>query len=514
MPTIDSIDALAHFWDDDDPVPEKHQVLYKPFRPQLNPVQGDCYDAIRIHLYNLLHGPRFSGKTVGGVHALIEHCRENFNARAIIIVLTGRQGEEGGVWHKLNHTALPEWRDGCGIAFTEPKTNKYKDLFIWISNRYGSWSKVVMLSMPFEGFVADRIKGMEPTFILVDEAQTLQSDTYFSSIVQQLGRDVKIKHQPIVYCCNPDGPSHWLYKRFFIYPVDDKTGKWNKDYFVKAVPLSDNARHVPEAYIRRLIETTRNNDTEYRRMVLGEWVDAPEGDAIFREDFNETLHMRGNFIKNEGILPVKGIPIVGSWDLGAAHSSIHFQQCVATKDKMFWPVFDELNYVDQYMPYWRLVPKLIQRMQYWCERIGTPFQFMHISDDSAFNQFRATTGSFDHLDVRNLSRDYVMKNNLEDRFVINMLAAPKGAHSVETRVRAEKERLQQGERLVSAMCYKTKEMYLRLEEDKDNRMKPKRSRFLHPFDSVTYAPHFFNSRGRVPRLEVGEVQPQTYKIGG
>src|ERR1041385_4755660 len=219
LPTDAEFEALASVFEEEGyvtPSTEPQGGYYRPYEPKLNPIQRQAYDAIHCHLYNLLFGERYSGKTVVGCHALVDHCRENFNARALVIVPTGRQGEEGGAWHKLNTFIRAEWEQGGQTLFTEPRQNKYKDTYIWISNKYGGWSRVVLISMPFEGFVAPRVKGIEPTFVLVDEAQTLETDTYFKHLVQQLGRDVHIAHQPIVYTANPAGPSHWLYHRFFI----------------------------------------------------------------------------------------------------------------------------------------------------------------------------------------------------------------------------------------------------------------------------------------------------------
>jgi len=267
LPTDAEFEALAAVFEEEGyvaPSTNPHGCYYRPYRPVLNQVQGRAFDQVQLHIFNLLFGERFSGKTWTGCHALVHHCRENFNARALMIVPTGRQGEEGGAWHKLNTSIRAEWEQGGGTVFTEPRTNKYKDTYIWISNKYGGWSRVVLVSMPFEGFVAPRIKGIEPTFILVDEAQTLETDTYFKAVVQQLGRDVHIPHQPIVYTCNPAGRTHWLYNRFFVMPVDDKTGKWNDNYFVQHLPISDNQHNLPAHYWDRVMDACKGDETEYR----------------------------------------------------------------------------------------------------------------------------------------------------------------------------------------------------------------------------------------------------------
>lgn len=486
--------------------PDSHRIKFRYFRPRLNPTQEKIYD--EVARYICAHGERGSGKSIAALHKLVQHCRDTRNALAVIIVDVRRMAEEGGAWHKLQHMVLPEWKRGCGLEYTDQKTNTSKDIFIWISNRFGGWSRVLLLSMPHDTFVKDRVKGIEPSFIFVDEAQTLESANYFKYIVQQLGRRAQAPLQQIIYCCNPAGPSHWLYERFFIFPVTlDENGEpgWNPKYAVFHVPIAENIENLPPGYYENLLEACRGDDTEYRRMVLGEWIDAPEGDALFKDDFVEAKHVRGNFVDKVGLLPIKGYPIIGGYDLGAAHSSIHLQQFIPTQERILWLVFDELNYVDRFTPYPILVPQLLKRMDYWNSRMGVEFDFQHISDNSAFNQWHASTGSFDHQDVERLSGGR-----------IKLIECPKGPGSVETRVRQTKEKLQDVSILISATCPKTPEMFLRLERDKDNFMAPKKkSRFKHSWDSLTY-PHLFygSTRQNKPVPTTAKVSPpQVYTMG-
>lgn len=483
---------------------DQPSIAYKPYRPQMNPIQAYAFGEIQKHLFNLLYGERYSAKTTAGLFALVDHCRENFNARALLIIPTGRQGTEGGAWHKLNTWVRHDYEKNGAAVFTDPKENKYKDLYIWISNRFGGWSRVVMLSMPFEGFVADRVKGMEPTFVLVDEAQGLTSDTYFKHLVQQLGRDPHVPHQPVVYTCNPAGPSHWLYNRFFIMPVDQETGKWNDNYYVQHVPISDNKHNLPKYYWERLIDATKNDEVEYRRMILGEWVDAASGEAIFRNDYNETVHVRGDAIKNVGLIPIAGLPFILGFDLGSAHSAITYQQCIPTKDKLVWIIFDEVVMIDRYMPYRRLVPIVLERLDYWNQRIGQSAEVRAISGDDTFNQWRAKEGSFDNLDVQELSAGR-----------LRLVSAPKGPHTIETRVRLTREKLQGGELLVSAICTKIREMFHKLEENPLNRLCPKpKTRFGHPWDAASYPWLYYAARGgKSLRPTEGEVKPLIYSVG-
>jgi hypothetical protein len=384
-----------------------------------------------------------------------------------------------------------------GLEYTEQCTNTAKDIYLWIENRWGGWSRVLLLSMPVDSLVIKRVKGMEPSFILIDEAQTLDSDTYFSSITQQLGRRPQITtRQKIIYCANPDGPSHWLWNRFWILPVDKETGAWNPRYAQFHIPIAENINNIPEDYWENVKESVKGDPVEEARMMRGEWLDRPTGAALFGDEFKHELHVRPTdrsaAAMGRGILPHKNYPINLSYDLGQAHTVISFQQVIPTKDKVWKVLFDEMDYVGQYIPYAELVPLLIKRMRYWDNfmlgdlKIG-PFGFKHISDNSAFNQFRARDGSYDAWDIEQISRKYVKENSLPEKYIIKMVECPKGNHSIEARVRLLKDALTLEELLVSAQCVKTIEMLNKIEEDPKERLKPKRDKIQdHRFDAATY----------------------------
>jgi hypothetical protein len=190
------------------------------------------------------------------------------------------------------------------------------------------------------------------------------------------------------------------------------------------------------------------------------------------------------------------------WDLGAAHSAVTFEQFIAVKERILWIVVDECIFIDRYLPYSRLVPIVLDRMKYWSARQKFDFKFHHISDEAAFNQYRAREGSFDYKDIQDLSGG-----------AIRMVPAPKGPHSIDTRVRLTREKLQNVDLLISATCTKTHEMFLKLECDPGNPMRPKaKSRFGHAFDSLSYPFIYYAARGEASmRPQVGEVaSPMVY----
>ena len=520
----------------EEPVEEDHKKRWLAgWRPKRNPTQQLGHDTNAIFI--LYDGERASGKTTGALHDLVEHCYLNATLGFVIVKEVG-QATDGGAWSKLMQEILPCWKygnrdrdkhlvdSGLGIDYGTGKSGsdensmldaQTKKPHVWMRAINGGWSKLMLFSLPVAHQVKSKIKGKEPSFIVVDEAQTLEDGDYFNMIVPQLGRRGGLAgRQKIIFCANPDGPSHWLYKKFFIDPVDPKTREWDGRYARFHVPITENLHNLPDGYYEDyVLPAVKGDKIEEARMVRGEWVDRPRGQALFRDDFSEELHVRGDALEGRGIMPVKGIPIIISYDPGGANTSIHFLQVVPTRDKVYKITLDEMDYVGRYVPYHKLVPEVIQRMQRWEAVTGSPQRWIHVSDDSAFNQYRSKDGSFDCWDIEKLSKEYVERHKLPDRFLIRLRAAPKGANSRAARVRMVRDALQAEEWLVSATCLRTKEMLMNLEQDPEDALAPKPGTvFTHKFDSNTYG--FFWAtvgRGRF-QVQTAEVQPRAYRAGG
>jgi len=392
---------------------------------------------------------------------------------------------------------------------------------------------IMLASLPVAHQVEGKIRGREPDIIGVDEAQTLESDTYFTSLLMQLGRKKRRTGDPskIIFACNPEGPSHWLYKRFFEMPLNEETGAWDARYAKFHIPITDNLINLPEGYYENYVLPAVKNDPIMKaRLVDGEWVDRPEGDSLFEGAWSD-LFIVGDAATNKGMVPVTGFstpppapddptkipksvhPMLVGYDLGGAHSSIHFKQIVPTLHKIYRLCIDELDFVGQYTPYDKSIPMVIERMLYWEKKMGVWFEWIHISDSSAFNQYRAEHGSYDVWDVEKISKRYVEENNLPQRFVIKMKECPKGEFSIEARVRLETDALVSGSSLVSATCKRTREMFMRLPCDPKNRLKPKpKSRYVHNMDSFSYPDFYYATRRTEVPGATDSVEPTYYAV--
>lgn len=474
--------------------------------PSLNPTQQAIWE--ETAKYILAYGERGSGKTLGALHKLVRHCYENWAALAIIIVGVKRQAEEGGAWYKLQSEVLPKWKEGLGIQYTEPKSNTAKDIYIWMTNMHGGCSRILLLSMPVDSFVASRVKGMEPSFILVDEAQTLDSDTYFSSIIQQLGRRPGIALQQIIYCANPAGPSHWLYKRFWELCMG-KDGKMDPKYARYHVPISENIHNLPAGYWDNVLEAVKGDPVEYARMIEGKWVDRPTGEAIWKDFFIPEIHVRGDALTGTGLVPRPGYPVQVGYDPGPRNFSVTFLQLLPCQDKLLWQVFDELCLVGMDFPNFRVVPMVLKRMDYWDEKVGAKFGYVHIADDAAFTHLNSQ-GSYEAAEIQRLAGGRIF-----------LRGCPKGNDSRSARVQMVTSMLILEQLVISQHCAKTQEMLRMLESEKpkdgkhdpEAGLRPRRSPYSHPFDSMTYPMHYYTIGPSRFALHTQQIEPQIYRVG-
>lgn len=516
---MEALEALAARVADQDrgPVENKPTAaeLYRQgWRPPLNPTQKRAFDSKAIYI--LLHGERGSGKGHGGLHMLVNYLFRNNNSLGYVIIKELGMSTEGGAWEELQRTILPIWQRDIGLNWSSVRYDAAtKKPYVYIETITGGSSMIMLASLPVANQVEAKVKGRTPEIMVVDEADTLEDDRYFTALLMQLGRrSMKTEPSKLIMLCNPRGPSHWLYKRWFEIPYDPDTGVHDDRYAEFHIPVSENLKNLkPGYYENYVLPAVKNDPTAEARLVRGEWVDRPDSEALFANCFSSKLFVVGEAAKGLGLEPVKGVPIVVSYDLGQGHSSVHFEQVVITKDKIFQFAISEIDEVGKWTPYTKLVPKIIDMMIEWDRVGGCEWQWCHVSDNSAFNQFRAKEGSFDARDVEEISKAHVEKNHLPERYIIRMRACPKGAHSIEARVRMVMEALAENCMRISATCPKTIEMFEHLPPDPENALKPKpKHRYVHNFDSLSYG-LFYATRVKpviVPTSQ--ELKPEYYAV--
>lgn len=478
-----------------------------------------------------------TGKSIGVGHSDIRHLYENNNALCIVIVTYISSGSEG-IWYDFESLILPAWRDGnrypewldgephpfsgelidsgVGLHYTPTKLDPLtKDRHIWIANRHGGWSKLMLKSIPHGTFVEDRVKGPAPSRVHVEEITNCDGPEYYVYPAIQLDRRRGISGpQQYVATCNPTGPSHWAYKQFVEASVNED-GVKNPAVSVYHVPIAENLHRLPPTYIERLNQTLKD-PYDRRRLMDGEWVDRPSGEAIFREYFIPEIHSRGDSVKGLGLLPLRGHPIIIGHDPGPKNYCITFLQRLPIEFKkkekeedqerpFIWTAFDGLNFVGEYRTYEFVARELVRRIRYWMDHkiVGFNYKFAHVFDEAAFTQ-RDKRGSFDVLDIKR----EMSKAGME----IKAVAAPKGGDSQPQRVKLICDLFLAEAMFVSEAMWWSgiMDMLLMLisqkikEGDYDSYqgLRPQRSPHLHPFDSLSYPIWRYHVRpGTAPKQE-------------
>ncbi len=440
------------------------------FHPSLTPRQKQLFDSQRR--YVLAWGEKGSGKSIGCLHRLVRHCYENENALAVILVRVRSMANKGGAWDKLQSMVLPEWKNGLGLEFSEVKFDSQHNEFIWIQNESGGWSMVVLISAPHANQLRERIRGYEPSFVFVDELTSCDSVEYFQAVAAQIGRRPFVDGvQQYIAACNPEGPSHWVYQKWFVQAFNEETGEWDPDFENIHFPIAENEANLTPGYLQSLKKIFKDDKVEGARMIGGEWVDRPSGEGLFRDIYNPIVHVRplnDEMQPNqfEWLQPVKGHTMIIGLDPGAVYSSFVFMQWVPIDGKMKWLVFDELVVTKQRIAYPLMVPMVMRRVKFWREEIGADavtLPQVWISDDSAFNQYRAAQGSFDVLEIEKIYEEARSLYGLEP---MKVKPAPKFNGSKVTRVRLTQALLGANEIVVSSLCRAVHRMFMQIQGKK------------------------------------------------
>lgn len=499
-------EALAKEMGDDTP-PDAGKVIVPGrggFYPDLNPTQRLIFEDPAEIIIGV--GPKGSGKSIGFAHKIIRHSYEEQNALTTMLSPMQTTGYEG-IGYDMENLIIPQWAEGMGLHYKKWKMDPVtKDRHMWIGNRFYGYSKIVLKSIPHASMVEDRIKGPAPSMFYVDELTNCRGHEYFKFPNAQQGRRRGIiGPQQYLASCNPEGPDHWVYKLIYDeYRVDHGGKVWPNDpeqpgimrdpgMSVYFVPFEENAQRLPEGYRSRLERMFRSDPILYERLIKGRWLEYPSGEALFKLFFNEGKHFVGDRTTNKGLVPHIGLPIIIGYDLGKVNTGIVFMQCIETVYGPFWLVFDELCYVGEKIPYKKLARVILSKMAYWNRRMSYNFQFRHISDNSAFNQFHAAKGSTDASDIFEYTSAAITDSpEAFDKLTpVRLIECPKPPSSVRDRVSILMDLLQDQQIVCSATCPWLRKMFLNLERSKMDPVEPlDGSKWKHAFDAMTYPMYY------------------------
>lgn len=527
---------------DDEPFDagERHEPeKRKPWAPRLNPIQEYIFND-QAQIVGAV-GPKFSGKTIAFAEKIVRHCYEEWNALYSIFG-TSAEALKEGICDDLTSFVIPQWRDGNrepqfarknGILVPNPKFGDLMDngmgleathwrqdaqtkhIYLKIRNKFGGWSRVKVVSIPFPKMIDERIRGPAPSGIYLEEATKCRSNAYVKFPILQLERrrDI-IGPQQFGFTCNPEDPDNWVHKWMYeeVRVRKDQEGRdWPQDpeepgirrranvsfYFV---PYTENAHNVSQKNLQLMEDELASDPILHDRLVKGKWIAYPEGDALFVNEFSEQRHMKGKAPNDkghggQGLLPIRGYPIILGYDFGQRSVGVSFQQIIETSEGPFLHLFDELCYHRKMIKSGRLAHATVEKIRFWNEWLRedvgdkrAAWFVWHVAGDDATTVYRPGQDSVDAKDMQDRTRLIIEAEPERYRgiepFIIRGCPRPPG--SVAKRVDLLAEAMIEDRILISQLCPWHRNMFLKLESEKDSPNEPKRSKWLETFDAASY----------------------------
>lgn len=539
-----------------DPGVKQKPKKTKDWKPYHSPTQADIFNDPADVVGAC--GEKGTGKSVGFADKIIAHCYLEWDALFVIIGNSHRALAEG-ICHDLVTFSLPRWKDGnreplynvergqlvdnpragelmdagIGLEYTAWKCDpNNKDLYLKIRNQFGGWSRIRVIAIPYGDQVQGRMTNLNASGFYLEEATRCDTKAYYEYPSIQLGRRRGIKGpQQFLFSCNPDDPLHWvyvwMYKECVVgkgepgreWPNDpEKPGiRRDIDTAFYSLKFEENKRNIPKKYRESLMKRLKANPTEAARLVHGRWIAMPDGDALFKSEFSEGVHIKGSIEERanghrvvKGVLPVPGYPIVIGMDWGSRSVGICFKQIIESEEGTFDLAIDSLSYYQEMHKTRTLARAILEKMRYWTEWLrrergeynadGDPTvdQLSHwcwwiITGDDATTNWNPTSGSIHARDLSDAMIEIVTEE--PQRYagidVPPIKGCPRPKDSVGKRTDIMAEGLLSEMIVISALCEDLKGMLYHLPRDKENPSHPaKGNRWIHIFDGWSY-PNYY-----------------------
>lgn len=498
-------------------------------------------------------GEKYTGKSIVLGDKVIEHCYLEWDALFVIMGVSHRALAEG-ICHDLTSFLLPRWRDGnrepmfdpvtmkenpkagdlmdngIGLEFTAWKADpNNKDLYLKIRNRYGGWSRIRVIAIPHQSMVQDRVTNLNASGFYLEEATNCGGSEYFIFPSLQLNRRRGIKGaQQFLFSCNPEDPENWVYTWMYKdcvvgknepgndYPDDPEKPGIRRDNSIAFYYLhyKENRHNVSQKNREMLSKNLRANPILKARLVDSKWIAMPKGDALFKAQFDEGKHMRGDVEKKKGLTPVPGFPIVIGMDWGARSVGIVMKQIIESDEGPFDIAFDSISFYQEMHKTSSLARAILEKMRFWnvwlrnergweeeeAQRdenlipLGAPsWSWWFITGDDATTNVNPESGNIHAKDLSDHMQKILEEEPLRyygiDAPVIRGCPRPKD--SIGKRVDIIAENLMSEMAVVSELCVDIRGMFFHLSRDKENPSHPaKGNRWIHIFDGYSY-PNYY-----------------------
>lgn len=400
------------------------------WRPQLSPKQLAQFECDKR--FQLLCGPKFSGKTWTIFHDVLRDLWNSPRARFGIITRTTRAGTTG-IWPNVTGIAYQEWVDAgiCSEDFhfgwaKNPHTDAVTKINRAIlRNKYGGESELILFPIDRAEDAEEKMFSTEFSHLWISEAQYYENRSIFDTCRAQLRLPgTRYEDQRLYIDMNPaeSGVKHWAYEAFYTernWTPDQYPEHWNEgtrkafaefqnNSAVFEYSLLDNV-YADQRQLENVMATYANDPDKYRRFVLGEWLDTSSDALVLKTSFDRNIHVVGdashpNPDEWEVLAPATGIrakrsgnriEMLGGWDPGslalwqsANHSWCALQEWEDDQGILGFDVLEEHVVLKEAVSLEEFTKAVMEKRAALADFAGTPIVWTDYSDGSTL-RFRS-----------------------------------------------------------------------------------------------------------------------------
>lgn len=419
--------------------------------------QADLIQMCRSHLkrFVLATGPRLSGKSVGCLHAVMDHVWYTDPANVCIVTITQSAGYDSGIWTLLVETIIPQWVEaGFGMEWVKRPGVKAssKKPYCSVRNAAGRPVEIILESLHDEREVEEKFKGKSYSMMFVNELSNFRKRKTFQ-IWEQCFRMMGLADNRHIFLAdtNPsdEGTGSWIYKLWFELSMSDLNR--DRDYldltpeqkalYAKLKPLLGHIEFPVEDNIfaskervEQLKGTLVSDPDLWARYIEGRWVTASI-DAIFAGVFKENFHVIGKPSLSDRDTPEtmtlqEGcFELITGWDPGTVNCAFVIIEKARFEDgQPSFKVLDELVIIDEDVSLDDFTHAAVGKMKFWEAQAGHPLRWLHYSDRSAFDIREPAGNRYHHQIIYSACPEDTPGGRIQ------LVAAARGRESVSQRV--------------------------------------------------------------------------------
>lgn len=356
-----------------------------------------------LNKYIMVSGPRWTGKTIGCLNAVVDHAWNTQRAAVSVLCTSITAGADQGVWTLLTESIIPQWIEGdFGLEWAEKGSPRQhgvtKKFYCIIKNKWGGTSRIQLDSLKDEREVEADFKNRYLTMIYWSEVSNFNDPNTYRTLTQAL-RGVGIPKDEFLLLGDtnpaPNGTDSWIYKEWYEFRTADpsklKEDERPRQKYLKLVEwFPDDNPHLSEDFkLQKRSEFSADPDL-FARYWLGQWKKSTTG-ALFIGQFKRSIHV----IENEefdGEIYV-GVPepdtdeIELGWDIGESNHAVEFAARYFRDDgASVFRFFDEVVILGGIVSVAEITELVVAKMRKWETFLGRQVEWTHWSDRSSLDQ--------------------------------------------------------------------------------------------------------------------------------